>query len=80
MTDRRRRRRTTRPHDDGDLALCPCGSGWFEVKGGMGKDQPAQGAVCVSSNGAITGYAGQLHCTECGGRWQSSTPRLRVVD
>lgn len=46
-------------------ALCPCGSGWFELRAG---GRP--GAVCMEANGTISGYAGTPCCIECGLPWQ----------
>jgi hypothetical protein len=49
----------------GDLAECPCGSAWFELRG------PADeaGAVVLNGEGSVTGYSGFPHCVECGQEW-----------
>jgi len=44
-----------------DGAVCRhCGEAWFQLNG-----DPV-GLVCVSKDGAITGYAGYLYCSACG--------------
>ena len=44
-----------------DGAVCRhCGEAWFQLNG-----DPA-GLVCISRDGAITGYSGYLYCSSCG--------------
>lgn len=55
--------------DDEDLGMCPCGSAWFEICVPEGADWNADPAVCISSDGSITGYAGILRCVDCNTDW-----------
>lgn len=50
----------------GGCAICPCGSGWFELRI-PGADRP--GVVCLSPDGTVSGYAGAPYCMECGTLW-----------
>ena len=51
-----RRRAAAEPKYDG--LVCICGEAWFT----LGPD----GAVVLSTDGAVTGYAGVPHCLSCG--------------
>lgn len=51
---------------------CECGSAWFMLKGN--KDIAENGAVCVTQEGSVTGYHGDLFCLECGKPGPSSPP------
>ena len=55
-------RKKNTPGEGGyDGATCRhCGEAWFRLNG-----DPV-GLVCVSTDGAITGYAGYLYCSSCG--------------
>lgn len=55
---------------ESDMALCPCGSGWFVLRGRPTDPQIADnGAVAMSASGMITGYIGEPICAECGEPW-----------
>lgn len=57
LDQRRREAEEPRP----EYATCPCGEAWFELRGG-----PTQnGAVCMTPEGVITGYAGTPYCIDC---------------
>ncbi|QIY66250.1 hypothetical protein HEP85_37730 [Streptomyces sp. RPA4-2] len=43
-------------------AACECGETWFELRGGP----TGSGAVCMTRDGCITGYAGAPCCVGCG--------------
>lgn len=59
---------------DADMALCPCGSGWFALRGRPADPEIAgNGAVAMSASGMITGYIGEPICVECGRPW---APRI----
>lgn len=51
-----------RPARPDDVARCACGSEWFRLSTADGQAP----AVTVTTDGAITGYAGVLRCSECG--------------
>ena len=55
---RRRERQDPQP----EYASCVCGEAWFELRGGP----TGNGAVCMSRDGAITGYVGTPCCVACG--------------
>jgi len=49
-------------------AVCPCGEAWFELRGGP----TGNGAVCMTPEGTVTGYAGVPTCVGCGRSYQRS--------
>ena len=63
-----------------EVAYCHCGSAWFELRGGPTTEHLPHGAVCVDGEGAPIGYAGELHCIECGEVWRPSTAHLQAVE
>ena len=74
--------------DDDTFGQCVCGSGWFELA--LPDDLPEEAtcgpAVCIDTNGLVTGYAGKLVCLECGVDWdphvrfKATRSFLRVVE
>jgi hypothetical protein len=56
-----RRSEAAQPAYDG--ATCDCCEAWFVLDG----DSTApNGAVCMTKDGAITGYTGRPRCMSCG--------------
>jgi hypothetical protein len=52
-------------------AACPCGSSWFELRRQPGDPEGVEhGAVCISAEGAVTGFVGLPHCISCGLPWR----------
>lgn len=48
-------------------AACACGCEWFALRGGPAAPDPdSAGFVTMTVNGSITGFAGQIVCSECG--------------
>lgn len=48
-------------------ARCACGAEWFVLRGRTSDPEAiAHGAVTISADGSVTGYAGSLVCAECG--------------
>jgi hypothetical protein len=45
------------------VAVCPCGEAWFVLRG---TSSAPDGAVCMTADGVVTGYAGRPHCLSCG--------------
>ena len=71
-------RRSTGP---GEEAKCFCGSTWFELRGSpTASDVSSYGLVTVTKEGVVTGWAGEVHCVECGERWETSSLHLRAVE
>lgn len=56
-----RRDEAAQPAYDG--ATCTCGEAWFVLHG---DNTAPNGAVCMNSDGVITGYTGRPHCMSCG--------------
>lgn len=48
------------------VALCRCGSGWWTLRGTADVPGLDHGALAVTTEGRVTGYAGELRCLECG--------------
>lgn len=46
-----------------DGATCTCGETWFVL---VGDSTAINGAVCMTREGVVTGYAGRPHCMSCG--------------
>lgn len=71
----------------GDIGWCPCGGAWFALAvpddADDWPDPLVPPAVCISPQGDITGYAGNLRCIECGRLWavqpEEPRPQLRLV-
>jgi hypothetical protein len=66
---------------------CLCGAAWFEIAVPPDSEGFECGAaVCIDTDGHITGYAGVLTCIECGSPWNSlvrfrgGKGHLRVVE
>lgn len=78
-TDHNRRRRPTSPAA-GEVAFCPCGSAWFQLRPGPSNDDLEQGALSVDGNGSVIAYAGNLHCQQCGTPFSPGTCHLRAVE
>lgn len=58
-----------RTHSDGP-ARCACGSEWFLLRGRpTDPEVAAAGAVTLSAEGRVTGYAGAPVCADCGEPW-----------
>jgi hypothetical protein len=56
-------RRDEAAQPDYDGAVCTCGEAWFVLDG----DSTApNGAVCMTKDGAVTGYTGRPRCMSCG--------------
>ena len=45
--------------------LCECGSAWFELIGWPSSPR-GSAVVTLAADGRVTGYSGQLRCSECG--------------
>lgn len=45
--------------------LCDCGCPWFELEVPTPGTLPNSGAVMIAEDGHVTGYMGELVCTEC---------------
>ena len=58
LNEKRREREAPQP----EHAACGCGEAWFELRGGP----TGNGAVCMTRDGCITGYAGTPCCVSCG--------------
>ncbi|MET9445451.1 hypothetical protein [Streptomyces sp. NPDC006610] len=46
-----------------DGATCTCGEAWFVLDG---DNMAPNGAVCMTKDGVVTGYAGRPRCMSCG--------------
>lgn len=55
-------KRRDREEPQPDHAACVCGEAWFELRG----SPTGNGAVCMTPDGAVTGYAGTPCCIGCG--------------
>jgi hypothetical protein len=66
VIDLNERRRAAQEAELPETATCPCGEAWFELRGGPTEN----GAVCMTPDGSITGYAGYPHCVSCGKPYQ----------
>lgn len=58
LNEKRREREEPQPEN----AACTCGEAWFELRGGP----TGNGAVCMTPDGCVTGYAGTPYCVGCG--------------
>ncbi len=58
LSEKRREREGPQP----EYAACRCGEAWFELRGGP----TGSGAVCMTTDGVVTGYAGTPCCVGCG--------------
>lgn len=71
---------------DEGYGQCGCGSAWFELEApDEAEEYDPVPAVCIDTDGNITGYAGKLVCISCGADWDPNVkfkPRghLRVVE
>lgn len=63
-----------------EVAVCPCGSSWFTLRGAATTEHLPNGAVSVDGHGNVIAYAGDLHCIECGARWEAGAMILRSVE
>jgi hypothetical protein len=52
-------------------AVCGCGEAWFVLNG---DNTAPNGAVCMTKDGAVTGYTGRPRCMSCGQRYQFQPP------
>jgi hypothetical protein len=77
MTTGRRRRRT--PAEGQDVASCPCGSAWFELRDEQRPYGSTNGVVALNSAGGVVAYSGTPTCMECGRPWSPGGPKLEVV-
>ena len=48
--------------------ICACGSWWFELRSNHERC-PEHGAISLTRDGSISGYAGTPHCISCGEPW-----------
>lgn len=55
-------KRREREEPPADHAACECGEAWFELRGGP----TGNGAVCMTPDGCVTGWAGTPCCVSCG--------------
>lgn len=74
-----RRRRSTTP-EAGEVAFCPCGSAWFELRPDPSNEDLEHGVLSVDGNGSVIAYAGELRCQQCGAPFSPGTCRLRAVE
>jgi hypothetical protein len=64
-----RRDEAAQPAYDG--AVCTCGETWFVLDG---DNTAPNGAVCMTKDGIVTGYAGRPRCMSCGHRYALPEP------
>jgi hypothetical protein len=46
--------------------VCACGGRWFRPLLVDGAGATRAGAVVLDENGDVCGYAGEMHCIDCG--------------
>lgn len=85
MTIWRRRRRVPDTgtdarslRNDYDGGMCPCGGAWFELVP-RDEDEGTVMAFCVTREGEVSGWTGQMACVECGRIWEPGR-HLQVVE
>jgi hypothetical protein len=61
---------STEDYDEG-YGQCVCGCAWFTIEPEAEVDTVSEvgAAVCIDTEGNVTGYAGKLVCVECETDW-----------